>query len=249
GRTVSFPMSWNAPPSRSASRRASSQPRSSATTPASAATRAECPCEYGSRASTARASKSKSDTSATSIQDAAALPFPSTSFRDHPPAPQVDDDEDEDRGADDGARADQPVPVERVRGGLAAVEREQADARRPADPAGGVPGDEVELALRREQRRADQRGLARQRDSGRLQHDQREEEAEAIGLDEVLHGGRRQSTRAVAAGRRARVPRGMKVGVPLERAPGERRVALVPDIVSRISQKGFDVLVEGGEGE
>src|SRR5439155_26077623 len=41
----------------------------------------------------------------------------------------------------------------------------------------------------------------------------------------------------------------MKVGVPKERAEGERRVALVPDAVSRLSQNGFDVLVERGAGE
>jgi NAD(P) transhydrogenase subunit alpha len=41
----------------------------------------------------------------------------------------------------------------------------------------------------------------------------------------------------------------MKVGVPRETAPGERRVALVPEIVSRLSSTGFDVIVEAGAGE
>src|SRR5437879_6330606 len=41
----------------------------------------------------------------------------------------------------------------------------------------------------------------------------------------------------------------MKVGVPRERAEGERRVALVPDAVSRLSQNGFEILVERGAGE
>lgn len=41
----------------------------------------------------------------------------------------------------------------------------------------------------------------------------------------------------------------MKVGVPKETAPGERRVALVPDVVSRLSSSGFEILVERGAGE
>jgi H+-translocating NAD(P) transhydrogenase subunit alpha len=41
----------------------------------------------------------------------------------------------------------------------------------------------------------------------------------------------------------------MKVGVPRETAPGERRVALVPEIVSRLASGGFDVVVEQGAGE
>jgi NAD(P) transhydrogenase subunit alpha len=41
----------------------------------------------------------------------------------------------------------------------------------------------------------------------------------------------------------------MKVGVPRETAPGERRVALVPEIVSRLASSGFDVVVEQGAGE
>jgi NAD(P) transhydrogenase subunit alpha len=40
----------------------------------------------------------------------------------------------------------------------------------------------------------------------------------------------------------------MKVGVPKETAP-ERRVALVPDVVSRLVASGFDVVVERGAGE
>ena len=41
----------------------------------------------------------------------------------------------------------------------------------------------------------------------------------------------------------------MKVGVPREAAPAERRVALVPEIVSRLASGGFDVVVEQGAGE
>src|SRR5438093_13677074 len=39
----------------------------------------------------------------------------------------------------------------------------------------------------------------------------------------------------------------MKVGVPKETAPGERRVALVPEIVSKLA--GIEVVVEPGAGE
>ena len=41
----------------------------------------------------------------------------------------------------------------------------------------------------------------------------------------------------------------MKVGVPRERADGERRVALTPDAVSRLTAAGTPVLVEQGAGE
>ncbi len=41
----------------------------------------------------------------------------------------------------------------------------------------------------------------------------------------------------------------MKVGVPKETAPDERRVALVPEIVAKLSQAGFDIVVEPGAGD
>jgi NAD(P) transhydrogenase subunit alpha len=41
----------------------------------------------------------------------------------------------------------------------------------------------------------------------------------------------------------------MKVGVPRETAAGERRVALVPDVVKRLAGRGVDVVVEAGAGE
>jgi len=40
----------------------------------------------------------------------------------------------------------------------------------------------------------------------------------------------------------------MRVGVPKENAPGERRVALVPDVVRRLKAKDVDVVVEPGAG-
>jgi H+-translocating NAD(P) transhydrogenase subunit alpha len=41
----------------------------------------------------------------------------------------------------------------------------------------------------------------------------------------------------------------MRVGVPKETAPGERRVALVPDAVSKLNGQGFEIVVERGAGE
>ena len=41
----------------------------------------------------------------------------------------------------------------------------------------------------------------------------------------------------------------MKVAVVKENAPGERRVALVPEAVPRLTQAGLEVLVEQGAGE
>jgi H+-translocating NAD(P) transhydrogenase subunit alpha len=40
----------------------------------------------------------------------------------------------------------------------------------------------------------------------------------------------------------------MRVGVPTERAAGERRVSLVPEMVTRLSSGGFEMLVERGAG-
>ena len=40
----------------------------------------------------------------------------------------------------------------------------------------------------------------------------------------------------------------MRIGVPRETQPGERRVALVPDVVARLAGSGFEALVERGAG-
>jgi NAD(P) transhydrogenase subunit alpha len=41
----------------------------------------------------------------------------------------------------------------------------------------------------------------------------------------------------------------MRVGVPKERAAGERRVALLPELAGRLVPSGFEILVERGAGE
>src|SRR5690349_5669015 len=40
----------------------------------------------------------------------------------------------------------------------------------------------------------------------------------------------------------------MRIGVPKESAAGEHRVALVPEVVSKLKAKGVDVLVQRGAG-
>src|SRR3954468_7885626 len=41
----------------------------------------------------------------------------------------------------------------------------------------------------------------------------------------------------------------MRIGVPKETVEGERRVALVPEVVKKLVGKGHEVVVEGGAGE
>jgi NAD(P) transhydrogenase subunit alpha len=41
----------------------------------------------------------------------------------------------------------------------------------------------------------------------------------------------------------------MRIGVPKETAPGERRVALVPESVKKLIQAGYEVAVEAGAGD
>ena len=41
----------------------------------------------------------------------------------------------------------------------------------------------------------------------------------------------------------------MRVAVPKETAPGERRVALVPETVSKLREAGFEVRIERGAGD
>jgi NAD(P) transhydrogenase subunit alpha len=41
----------------------------------------------------------------------------------------------------------------------------------------------------------------------------------------------------------------MRIGVPKETASGERRVALVPELVTKLTESGIDVVVEAGAGE
>jgi NAD(P) transhydrogenase subunit alpha len=41
----------------------------------------------------------------------------------------------------------------------------------------------------------------------------------------------------------------MRIGVPKETAPGEHRVALVPEVVGKLKAKGIDVVVQAGAGD
>ena len=40
----------------------------------------------------------------------------------------------------------------------------------------------------------------------------------------------------------------MKIGVPKEIAPNERRVALTPDVAGRLTKGGFEIFIERGAG-
>ena len=40
----------------------------------------------------------------------------------------------------------------------------------------------------------------------------------------------------------------MRVAVPKETRPGEKRVALVPDIISKLTKAGLEVIIESGAG-
>jgi NAD(P) transhydrogenase subunit alpha len=40
----------------------------------------------------------------------------------------------------------------------------------------------------------------------------------------------------------------VRIGVPREREPGERRVALVPDVAKRLTEAGFELVIERGAG-
>src|SRR5918996_3922524 len=41
----------------------------------------------------------------------------------------------------------------------------------------------------------------------------------------------------------------MRIGVPKETAPGERRVALVPESAKKLMQAGYEVAIEAGAGD
>ncbi|MCB1997119.1 MAG: NAD(P)(+) transhydrogenase (Re/Si-specific) subunit alpha, partial [Rhodoferax sp.] len=40
----------------------------------------------------------------------------------------------------------------------------------------------------------------------------------------------------------------LRIGVPLETTPGEKRVATVPDVVAKLIKLGFSVGVQSGAG-
>src|ERR1017187_5106076 len=40
----------------------------------------------------------------------------------------------------------------------------------------------------------------------------------------------------------------MRIGVPMETAAGEHRVALVPEVVSKLKAKGLEIVVQHGAG-
>ena len=97
------------------------------------------------------------------------------------------------------------------------------------------------MSLLRENSPRDQRRLAGdEREAGDLEENDREDETDAELLDEMRH--------ATSVGRASSRLAPVRIGVPRELEPGEHRVALVPDVVSRLGAAGFDVVVERGAG-
>src|SRR5262249_41120835 len=64
---------------------------------------------------------------------------------------------------------------------------------------------------------------------------------------DVLHGSFSGCLTSAISRARERDP--MKIGVPRETTPGERRVALTPDAAAALAKGGLEVLVEAGAGE
>src|ERR671932_527429 len=65
----------------------------------------------------------------------------------------------------------------------------------------------------------------------------------------AVRAGRRIAGSCPGAACSARIPCAeMRLGVPKETVPGERRVALVPETVGRLAGSGFEVVVERGAG-
>ena len=144
-------------------------------------------------------------------------------------------------------------PIDHLPG--AATEHGPEDLTAPPPPehvARGRAGDggtdrrrndrgEAEMSLLRENSPRDQRRLAGdEREAGDLEENDREDETDAELLDEMSH--------ATSVGRASSRLAPVRIGVPRELEPAERRVALVPDVVSRLGAAGFDVIVERGAG-
>jgi H+-translocating NAD(P) transhydrogenase subunit alpha len=56
------------------------------------------------------------------------------------------------------------------------------------------------------------------------------------------------TNRIISAGSTERIPMAVRIAVPREVAPGETRVALVPEVVQRLVKSGAQVTVEAGAG-
>ncbi len=102
------------------------------------------------------------------------------------------------------------------------------------------------MPLRGENTRGDQCGLAGNREAGGLRRDEAEEQEEAVVEQEIRHECPSLGAASRVDPRLRYRPRAMRVGVPKETAPDERRVAMVPDVVSRL--KGLSIAIERGAG-
>src|SRR5262249_24956993 len=135
---------------------------------------------------------------------------------------------------------------------------EQAASTLAAQPVADVVADDRgdhrdddhcsdrEMPVRRVDGGRDERRLPRQPEARRFEADDREQEEQPVVLDEVGNPARVQSGSASSGARKIAA---VRIAVPRELEPGERRVALVPDAVGRLVQNGFEVVVEPGAGE
>src|SRR5207253_3474397 len=114
--------------------------------------------------------------------------------------------------------------------------------------------DDREMALGGVDPGGDERGFSGQPQAGGLEADDPEHEEEPVVRDEVGHappGYRRfcppAAYRDVPSVEPHKIVR-VRIGVPRELEPGERRVALVPEAVSKLRASGFDIALERSAG-
>jgi len=138
-------------------------------------------------------------------------------------------------------RSNEPVDAGTAREELASEHSPEGVAgRRPENGCDDRPADEppdVAVPSTRESRRDDECGLARNEESTcGFEKDEPDDDPDAVVRNELGH----PISLELPA---------MRVGVARETAPGERRVALVPETVGKLAAAGFDVVVETGAGD
>ena len=97
------------------------------------------------------------------------------------------------------------------------------------------------MPLRCEDGRRDERRLAGERQPGCLEGDQQKNDDQPVVADEPSQAEKCRSARLDSPA--------VRVGVPREAASGERRVAIVPESVPKLTALGVDVAVERDAGQ
>src|SRR5205814_4323274 len=93
------------------------------------------------------------------------------------------------------------------------------------------------------------RGHVAARARGQPRHPEGDDERRATHASTIAWTRRRGWARLSPLAMDAPSPPRLKVGIPKETFPGERRVAATPTSVARIAKLGVDVIVEAGAGE